>query len=118
VLYGAAILWDLGFDTIYAHQDREDDTLVGVKSTARLFEERTAPFLAACYAGTVLLLGVSGWLAGLNGWFYPALMLAALLFARQVAALDINDPALCLRLFKSNREAGLAVAAAILVGWL
>jgi 4-hydroxybenzoate polyprenyltransferase len=118
VLYGAAILWDLGFDTIYAHQDREDDTLVGVKSTARLFEERTAPFLAACYAGTVLLLGVSGWLAGLNGWFYPALMLPALLFARQVAALDINDPALCLRLFKSNREAGLAVAAAILVGWL
>jgi 4-hydroxybenzoate polyprenyltransferase len=118
VLYGAAILWDLGFDTIYAHQDREDDTLVGVKSTARLFEERTAPFLAACYAGTVLLLGVSGWLAGLNGWFYPALMLPALLFARQVAALDISDPALCLRLFKSNREAGLAVAAAILVGWL
>jgi 4-hydroxybenzoate polyprenyltransferase len=118
VLYGAAILWDLGFDTIYAHQDREDDALVGVKSTARLFEERTAPFLAACYAGTVLLLGVSGWLAGLNGWFYPALMLPALLFARQVAALDISDPALCLRLFKSNREAGLAVAAAILVGWL
>jgi 4-hydroxybenzoate polyprenyltransferase len=118
VLYGAAILWDLGFDTIYAHQDREDDALVGVKSTARLFEERTAPFLAACYAGTVLLLGVSGWLAGRNGWFYPALMLPALLFARQLAALDINDPALCLRLFKSNREAGLAVAAAILVGWL
>ena len=118
VLYGAAILWDLGFDTIYAHQDREDDALVGVKSTARLFEERTAPFLAACYAGTVLLLGGSGWLAGLNCWFYPALMLPAFLFARQLAALDINDPALCLRLFKSNREAGLAVAAAILVGWL
>ncbi len=61
-LYGAAILWDLGFDTIYAHQDREDDALVGVKSTARLFGERTAPFLAACYGGTVLLL-VAGRLA-------------------------------------------------------
>ena len=118
VLYGAAILWDLGFDTIYAHQDREDDALVGVRSTARLFGERTAPFLAACYAGTVLLLAVAGWLVGLGGWFYPALVLPAVLLARQVLALDINDPGLCLRLFRANREAGLAVAAAILVGWV
>src|ERR1700722_5663737 len=118
VLYGAAILWDLGFDTIYAHQDREDDALVGVKSTARLFGERTAPFLAACYAGTLLLLAVAGWLAGLGGWFYLALVLPALLFGWQVATLDIDDPGLCLRLFKSNREAGLAVAAAILIGWV
>ncbi len=117
VLYGAAILWDLGFDTIYAHQDREDDALVGVRSTARLFGERTAPFLAACYAGTVLLLAVAGWLVGLGGWFYPALALPAALLARQVWALDIHDPGLCLRLFRANREAGLAVAAAILVGW-
>ena len=118
VLYGAAILWDLGFDTIYAHQDREDDALVGVKSTARLFGEHTAPFLAGCYAGTLLLLAIAGWLAGLGSWFYPALALPALLLARQVRRLDIHDPALCLRLFKSNREAGLAVAVAILIGWL
>ncbi|MEJ0018640.1 MAG: 4-hydroxybenzoate octaprenyltransferase [Acetobacteraceae bacterium] len=118
VLYGAAILWDLGFDTIYAHQDREDDALVGVKSTARLFGERTRPFLAACYAGTVALLALAGWLAGLGGWFYPALALPAALLAWQVAALDIHDPAGCLRLFKANREAGLAVAAAILAGWI
>jgi 4-hydroxybenzoate polyprenyltransferase len=118
VLYGAAILWDLGFDTIYAHQDREDDALVGVKSTARLFGERTAPFLAACYGGLVALLALAGWLAGLGGWFYPALALPALLLARQVVALDIDDPALCLRLFRANREAGLAVAAAILIGWI
>ena len=70
-LYGAAILWDLGFDTIYAHQDREDDALVGVKSTARLFGERTRPFLAACYAGTLLLLGLAGWLGGLSGVVLP-----------------------------------------------
>lgn len=118
VLYGAAILWDLGFDTIYAHQDREDDALVGVRSTARLFGERTAPFLVACYGGTVVLLALAGWLAGLGGWFYPALLLPAALLARQVVLLDIHDPALCLRLFKANREAGLAVAAAIMVGWL
>jgi 4-hydroxybenzoate polyprenyltransferase len=117
-LYGAAILWDLGFDTIYAHQDREDDALVGVKSTARLFGEHTAPFLAACFGATLLLLGLAGWLAGLSGWFYPALALPAASFVWQVATLDIHDPGRCLSLFKANREAGLAVAAAILIGWL
>jgi 4-hydroxybenzoate polyprenyltransferase len=118
VLYSAAILWDLGFDTIYAHQDREDDALVGVKSTARLFEERTAPFLAACYGGCVLLLALAGWVAGLSAWFFPMLGLPAALLARQVVALDVHDPGLCLRLFKANREAGLAIGAAILVGWM
>ncbi len=117
VLYGAAILWDLGFDTIYAHQDREDDALVGVKSTARLFGERTAPFLAACYGGTVLLLGFAGWLAGLSVWFYPTLALPAALLARQAAILDIHDAELCLGLFRANREAGLAIGVAMLVGW-
>jgi len=118
VLYGAAILWDLGFDTIYAHQDREDDALVGVRSTARLFGERTAPFLAACYGGTVLMLALAGWLGGLGGWFYPALVVPAVLLGRQVVALDISDPAQCLRMFRANREAGLAVAASILLGWV
>jgi 4-hydroxybenzoate polyprenyltransferase len=117
-LYGAAILWDLGFDTIYAHQDREDDALVGVKSTARLFAERTRPFLAACYAGAMALLALAGWLAGLSVWFYPALLLPGALLARQVVALDIDDPGLCLRLFRANREVGLAVGLAILIGQL
>jgi 4-hydroxybenzoate polyprenyltransferase len=117
-LYAAAILWDLGFDTIYAHQDREDDALVGVRSTARLFGDRTRPFLAACYGATVVMLAVAGSLAGLGAWFYPALLLPAVLLFRQVAALDIDDPAGCLRLFKANREAGLAVGLALLAGWL
>ena len=117
-LYGAAILWDLGFDTIYAHQDREDDALIGIGSTARLFGERTAPFLAACYAGMLALLVLAGWLAGLGGWFYPALLMPAALLGRQVMALDIDDPARCLRLFKANREVGLAVAMAVLLGWV
>ncbi len=117
-LYAAAIFWDLGFDTIYAHQDREDDALVGVGSTARLFGERTGPFLAICYSGTILLLAVAGWLAGLHPWFYPALAFPALLLAWQVHRLAIHDPARCLGLFRANREVGLAVAAAILIGWV
>jgi len=117
-LYAAAILWDLGFDTIYAHQDREDDALVGVRSTARLFGEQTRPFLGACYAGMLLMLALAGSLTGLDAWFYPALLLPAFLLFRQVWRLDIHDPAQCLRLFRANREVGLAVAAAILIGWV
>jgi 4-hydroxybenzoate polyprenyltransferase len=117
-LYAAAILWDLGFDTIYAHQDREDDALVGVRSTARLFGSWTRPFLAVCYGAAIVALAVAGWLAGLGGWLYPALGLPAVLLGRQVAGLDIDDPAGCLLLFRANREVGLAVGLAILVGWL
>jgi 4-hydroxybenzoate polyprenyltransferase len=115
-LYGAAIVWILGYDTVYAHQDREDDALVGTKSTARLFGSRTRPFLAACYAATVALLASAGGLAGLSAWYFAALTLPAALLAWQVGALDIDDPAGCLRLFKLNREVGLAVALAILLG--
>ena len=115
-LYGATILWDLGFDTVYAHQDREDDALAGVKSTARLFGQHTRPFLASCYAGALGLLVLTGWLGGLGVAFYPALVLPAALLAWQVAALDIDDPARCLRLFRLNREVGLAVALALLLG--
>jgi len=118
LLYGAAILWDLGFDTIYAHQDREDDALLGIGSSALVLGEQTKPFLAAAYAGMLLLLALAGWERGLHSWFYPALVLPAALLARQIVALDINDPANCLRQFRANREAGLAVALTILLGWL
>lgn len=118
VLYAASIAWILGYDTIYAHQDREDDALIGVRSTARLFGEHSRPFLGACYAAAVVLLGAAGWLAGLSLWFLPALLPAAVLLAHQVIALDIRDPAHCLALFKANREVGLAVAVAILIGRL
>ncbi len=115
-LYAAAFAWILGYDTIYAHQDREDDALIGVRSTARLFARHTKPFLAACYAATLALIGVAGWRAGLSAWFYPALLLPAALLAWQVLTLEIDDPQGCLRRFKANRETGLAIGAAILAG--
>jgi 4-hydroxybenzoate polyprenyltransferase len=115
-LYAAAFAWILGYDTIYAHQDREDDALVGVRSTARLFANHTRPFLAACYSATVALVALSGWLAGLSGFFFLALVAPAAVLAWQVGTLDIDDPAGCLRRFKLNREVGLLVAAAIVAG--
>ena len=117
-LWAAGFFWILGYDTIYAHQDREDDALVGIRSTALRFGERTRPFLAACYGVTLALLALAGALAGLSWWFALALLLPAALLARQVALLDIRDPAMCLRLFKANRDVGLAVALAFLIGRL
>ncbi len=117
-LYLGAIFWILGYDTIYAHQDREDDAQVGMLSTARLWGERTRPFLMVCYAATIMLLLLSGWLAGLSWPFFAVLLVPAALLARQVVMLDIHDPALCLRLFKANRDVGLTVGLAILLGRL
>lgn len=117
-LWLAAFFWILGYDTIYAHQDREDDALVGIRSTARAFGERSAGFVAGCYAATIVLLGVAGALAGAAFWFFVALLVPAWMLARQARLLDIHDPAACLTLFKSNREAGLAIALAFLAGRL
>jgi 4-hydroxybenzoate polyprenyltransferase len=115
-LYAAAILWTLGYDTIYAHQDREDDALVGVKSTARLFERNTPRLLWICYGGMILLLAIA--MAGLSWFGLLALGLPAAMLARQILLLDVDDPGLCLLLFKANRDVGLAVALAILIGQL
>ena len=117
-LWAAGFFWILGYDTIYAHQDREDDALVGIRSTALRFGENTQPFLIACYAVAMALLVLAGWLGGLLAWFLPGLLLPAALLARQVVQLDIHDPALCDRLFHANREVGLAIALAFLIGRL
>jgi 4-hydroxybenzoate polyprenyltransferase len=89
-----------------------------VRSTARLFARHTRSFLAACYVATLGLLALAGWLAGLTVWFDAALTLPALLLAWQIVRLDIDNPTRCLGLFKLNREVGLAVGLAILLGRL
>ena len=117
-LWAAGFFWILGYDTIYAHQDREDDALVGIRSSALRLGEKTRPFLILCYALTMALLALAGWLAGLAPWYLLGLVLPGAMLARQVIQLDIADPALCLRLFKANRDVGLAIAAAFLLGRL
>jgi len=115
VLYAGSIAWVIGYDTIYAHQDAEDDALIGVKSTARLFGERTHQALVVFYGLAVLLIGVALVLAGSGfvAWIGLAAFAAHLVW--QIRRLRIGDAALCLRVFKSNRDAGLLLFAALLV---
>ena len=116
MLYAGSIAWVIGYDTIYAHQDREDDALIGIKSTALLFGERTKPMLALFYAargrpdrrlparspapGVVFALGLAAFAAHL---------------AWQIVRLDIADPDDCLAVFKSDRDAGLILFAGMLL---
>ena len=115
VLYIGCFFWTLGYDTIYAHQDVDDDALIGVKSTARLFGEMSSLWIAGFYILAFVFVSLSG-VAATKSWWVVALMLpaAAHLFW-QVASLRIHDSALCLTLFRANRESGLLIALALAV---
>ncbi len=115
ILYAGSICWVIGYDTIYAHQDREDDALIGIKSTALLFRERTKPMLAVFYSAAVVLIGLAGTLAGGGMYFAIGLAAFAAHLAWQIFSLHINDPAHCLKLFKTNRDAGLILFLAMVV---
>ncbi len=115
LLYTGSIAWVIGYDTIYAHQDRDDDALIGIKSTALLFGERTKPMLALFYALAVILLGAAGFAAGAGLVFAIGLLAFAMHLAWQIARLDIADPDRCLALFKSDRDAGLILFAGLLL---
>jgi 4-hydroxybenzoate polyprenyltransferase len=115
-LYAAGFFWTLGYDTIYAHQDREDDALVGVKSSALALERYTKPFVALMYLLAIALIVFASTRLIMPGW--PALALlgaAGLHLAWQVLTLDIDDPANCLRRFQSNRDFGLLVFASLML---
>jgi 4-hydroxybenzoate polyprenyltransferase len=114
LLYAGSISWVIGYDTIYAHQDAEDDALIGVKSTARLFGARTHQALMVFYGLAVVLIGIALALArvGFPAWIGLAAFAAHLIW--QIRRLQTGDPALCLRVFKSNRDAGLLLFAGLL----
>jgi len=114
LLYAGSIAWVIGYDTIYAHQDTEDDALIGVKSTALLFGARTRFALMVFYGLAVVLIGAALTLASVRwpAWIGLAAFAAHLVW--QIGRLAIGDPALCLRLFKSNRDAGLLLFAGLL----
>jgi 4-hydroxybenzoate polyprenyltransferase len=113
-LYAGSIAWVIGYDTIYAHQDAEDDALIGIKSTALLFGARTGPALAAFYGSAVVLIGMALVSAAARWPAWIGLAAFAAHLAWQIVRLDIANPALCLRVFKSNRDAGLLLFAGLL----
>ncbi len=116
LLYCGSILWVIGYDTIYAHQDKEDDALVGVRSTARLFGARTKPALVALYAGALLFMGVAFANAAVPMPALAGLLAAGAHLWRQVKVLDIDDPDQCLRLFKSNSTVGWLIFLGLIGG--
>ncbi len=119
LIYATGIAWTLFYDTIYAHQDREDDALIGVKSTARLFGTATHHWLAGFLAVTALLAAAAILATGVTG----AARLVALTgtagfvahLAWQLRRLDISDAASCLTLFRSNRDAGLILTGGLVL---
>ena len=115
-LWLGGVFWTLGYDTVYALQDIEDDAMVGVKSSARRLGGRVQSGVAVFYGVSVLLVAVIGWAAALSPLFYLGLIAYAAHLAWQVRTLKPEDGALALKLFKSNREAGLILLAAIALG--
>lgn len=110
-LYAAGFFWTLGYDTIYAHQDKEDDALIGVKSTALLLAGRSRVWIAGFYTMSILLLALAGWLTYpdlRSAWpFWTSLGIGALHLAGQLVRVNFTDPSDCLQKFKANRTFGL-----------
>ncbi|MDB5542450.1 MAG: 4-hydroxybenzoate polyprenyltransferase [Devosia sp.] len=118
LLYLGTILWTIGYDTIYALQDVEDDALIGVRSTARLFGRRARLFVALFYAGTVALWVAAALMVG-AGWPFLAGMLVVIgVFGWQIRTLQPKEPANALVRFKANHWVGLAFTLAMLADWV
>lgn len=115
LLYVGAIAWTIGYDTIYAHQDKEDDVSVGIGSTALLFGDRTHGWLIGLYGTTLLFMVLAFITAGVNVLAYSGLAVAAFMLVRQIMVLDINNVAQCLALFKSNNRVGVLIFAGLLL---
>jgi 4-hydroxybenzoate polyprenyltransferase len=115
-LYAAGFFWTLGYDTIYAHQDRTDDLLAGNKSLALKLGPRTVPWLVVFYAIAAALIAAAGALAGLGWPFYAILTLASAQLLWQALRVDIDNPQDCLATFRSNRLLGWLVLAALMAG--
>ncbi|OLP54497.1 4-hydroxybenzoate polyprenyltransferase [Rhizobium rhizosphaerae] len=117
-LYLAAIAWTIGYDTIYAYQDREDDALVGIGSTARRFGERPKPWLTALYGAALVFMLVAFASAGVGFLAYLGLLAAAVVLAYQILALRIHDAEQCLALFRANNIVGLIIFIGLVAAWI
>jgi 4-hydroxybenzoate polyprenyltransferase len=115
LLYAGGVLWTLAYDTIYAHQDMDDDILIGVKSTALLFGDRSQAAIAAFFATSFICVAIAAWGAGASFLSAAGIAAAALHAFWQVKTFAPGDSPRALRLFKSNRNMGLLIAAGFLM---
>jgi 4-hydroxybenzoate polyprenyltransferase len=115
LLYLASVAWVVGYDTIYALQDIEDDEIAGIKSSARFFGERVKTGVGLCYGLTIILMAAAFLQAGVGMLSFIGLGLFALHLGWQAARIDRSDGAGALRLFRSNRDAGLILFAAMVI---
>lgn len=115
LLYAGAICWVIGYDTIYALQDIEDDAIVGIGSTARAYGEKVKGFILAMYAATLALIALALQQAGIGLWGWLGLAAFAAHLGWQWLVLDRNDPVQALRLFRANRDAGLLLFLGLVV---
>ena len=118
VLFVAGVLWTTAYDTIYAMVDREDDLVIGVRSSAILFGRADRGIVAMLQVGALALLVFAGYLAQLGRWFWLGVGLAAVLSAHQQYLIRRRDPAACFRAFLNNNLVGLAVFCGILLDYL
>ncbi len=115
LLYVGGIFWTLAYDTIYAHQDKEDDVMIGLKSTALKFGETTSIWLTGFFSAALVFIALAAFSAGAGLVFYLGLALSAGHAIWQMRTLDIDDSDICLKLFRSNRDMGLIIFAAFTV---
>lgn len=116
VLYAACVFWTLGYDTIYAHQDKEDDALIGIGSTALTLGEKTKPALWVFYSLFFIGLVGAGTLANLGLIFYLGCAIVGSQLVAQIRTVNLNDPQACLTVFRSNTEFGGIVLLVIILG--
>lgn len=116
VLYVAGIFWTLGYDTVYAHMDKDDDILVGIKSTALRLGRATPQWVAFFYTTALSLMALAAWLAGSHWIVFPAMIPAVANATWLVVTLDIDDPQNCLARFKQGCVFGLLVFFAFVAG--
>lgn len=114
MLYGGAVAWTIGYDTIYAHQDKEDDALLGLKSTALKFGDQTKPWLVLFYGIAFIGIAASGILAGAGLVFCICLIAGGAHLIWQISTLNVSDESNCLIRFKSNRDFGAIIFASLI----
>lgn len=118
VLFVSGVLWTTAYDTIYAMVDREDDLVIGIRSSAILFGRADRGIIALLQAGALAGLAVAGWLSGLGRWYWAGLLIAAAMAVYQQYLIRDRNPAACFRAFLNNNVLGLAVFGGVLLNYL